>query len=417
MSEVLFRATAEPVASRSQLLSLLSDACELEHGLLCTYLFAAFSLKQDLSEGGMTWQQQQKVRSWASQLYAIAAEEMLHLAQVWNLLAAIGGMPYYQRPRFPQPATYYAMNLPLKLAPFGADCLKRFIMYELPAHVSPEDVAQTLGLPKDQSPTSQDVTVGELYGQILSGFQTIPEAQLFVGNDDRQIGQDVVDFPDLIKVADRKTAAAAIQMIVGQGEGTSREDMNCHYGLFLRVLAEFEAEVAASDDAFAPVRIVAENPTTRVEGFEAEYGVSLIEDPYTHRVAAHFNEVYGLAMRMLQFTFSSTEVGDVAKSFASVAIVVMATVLKPIGEALMLLPLRAGSRLRAGPEFGLTRHVALPTDADVAMQLVRERLEELTQAARALAAEEHAPSQMANAARNLERYAAGLRLAPVQHGS
>lgn len=412
MNHVFPHTPVAPVTSRSRLLSLLSDACELEHGLLCSYLFAAFSLKQDLSEGGMTWQQQQLARAWASQLYAIAAEEMLHLAQAWNLLAAIGGMPYYQRPRFPQPASYYALNLPLKLEPFGADSLKRFIMYELPAHVAPEDMARQLGLPTGQSPTSRDLTVGELYGLILSGFETIPEAKLFVGSADRQIGRDIVDFPDIIKVTNAKTAAAAIHMIVGQGEGTIRDDINCHYGMFLRVLAEFEAEVAAAGDAFAPVRSVAENPTTRIVGFET--GVSVIEDEYTHRVAEHFNEVYGLMMRMLQFTFSgSTEVGDVAKSFASASIVVMATVLKPIGEALMLLPLRPGSPLRAGPEFGLLRHVALPTEGAVALRLVRERLDELIGDAQALAADAKAPSQMANAARNLERYSAGLGRAPT----
>ncbi len=43
--------------TRSKLLSLLSEACELEHGLACSYLFSAFSLKQELSEG-LTWEQQ-----------------------------------------------------------------------------------------------------------------------------------------------------------------------------------------------------------------------------------------------------------------------------------------------------------------------------------------------------------------------
>lgn len=94
--------SADPAAipSRSRLLSLLTEACELEHGLACSYLYAAFSLKQDLAEGGLTWRQLQAVRLWASEIYMIAAEEMLHLAQVWNILAAVGGSPHYGRPNF-----------------------------------------------------------------------------------------------------------------------------------------------------------------------------------------------------------------------------------------------------------------------------------------------------------------------------
>ena len=83
--------------SRSDLLSLLSQACEFEHALACSYLYTSFSLKQEISEG-IDWRQQQLVRRWAADIFAVAAEEMLHFAQVWNIMAAIGGNPYYWRP-------------------------------------------------------------------------------------------------------------------------------------------------------------------------------------------------------------------------------------------------------------------------------------------------------------------------------
>jgi hypothetical protein len=395
----------EPVTTRSHLLSLLSDACELEHALLCSYLFAAFSLKQDLSEGGMTWQQQQKVRAWAGQLYAVAAEEMLHLAQAWNLLAAIGGMPYYQRPAFPQPATYYPMNLLLGLTPFSEATLKRFVMYELPAHVSPEKMAKQLDLPADQSPKSHDLTVGELYGLILSGFETISASDLFVGDPSRQVGADVVDFPDIIKVTNQQSARAAILMIVGQGEGTERDDLNCHFGMFLRVLDDLRSETAKSGAEFDPVRQVVENPITRFRGLESIQGATLIEEAYANAVANFFNDVYGLTMQMLQFTFSSsTEISPVAKTFASDAIVVMTTVLKPIGESLMLLPAHNGSSVCAGPEFGLSRHVSLPTEPDIAQIIVGERFNELLNLGKQLSDDVRAPMYLANAVRNLALY-------------
>jgi hypothetical protein len=48
---------------------------------------------KDIAEGGMTWEEQQKVRRWAAQIYFVASQEMLHLALVWNLTTAIGGRP------------------------------------------------------------------------------------------------------------------------------------------------------------------------------------------------------------------------------------------------------------------------------------------------------------------------------------
>src|ERR1051325_1187964 len=98
MTTVKYKAA---VRNRSDLLSLLSEACELEHGLACSYLFSAFTIKQSTEEG-LSPLQIQYTRKWAAQIFLVASQEMLHLAQVWNLLKAIGGTPYYFRPNFPQ---------------------------------------------------------------------------------------------------------------------------------------------------------------------------------------------------------------------------------------------------------------------------------------------------------------------------
>jgi len=45
---------AEPaltVDTREELVYLLGQACEIEHGLMCEYLYAQFSLKRGLDEG------------------------------------------------------------------------------------------------------------------------------------------------------------------------------------------------------------------------------------------------------------------------------------------------------------------------------------------------------------------------------
>src|SRR5512146_924956 len=42
------------IEHREALIYMLCEAAELEHGIMCQYLFAAFSLKQSAGEGGMT---------------------------------------------------------------------------------------------------------------------------------------------------------------------------------------------------------------------------------------------------------------------------------------------------------------------------------------------------------------------------
>src|SRR2546421_7001389 len=101
------RSHIAPVTTREELIYLLSRASELEHGLACIYLFAAYSLKNDVSEGGMTDDQAALVRGWRWHLAAVAIEEMFHLAQVSNLLTAIGGAPHFKRTNFPMPASAY----------------------------------------------------------------------------------------------------------------------------------------------------------------------------------------------------------------------------------------------------------------------------------------------------------------------
>src|ERR671933_2986406 len=80
------------VENREELIFLLTEASELEHMLMLEYLFAALSLKTDASEG-LTEEQLEAVRRWERVISEGAAQEMLHLASVSNLLTAISGAP------------------------------------------------------------------------------------------------------------------------------------------------------------------------------------------------------------------------------------------------------------------------------------------------------------------------------------
>lgn len=375
---------------RSDLLKLLCEAAELEHGIACSYLYAGFSLKRDLSEGGMTWEEQQKVRRWAAQIYFVASQEMLHLALVWNLTTAIGGTPYYLRPNFPQKSKYYPLNARLALEPFGLRSLRRFILYERPQDLSPgRDLRKLLAFEGEDPEQIDFGSIGELYALIESGFRNIDEHELFIGTPDQQITRDLIHFQEIVSVVDRVSAIKAIETITEQGEGTRHDRQDSHYGAFIAILNELLAS-KTSGSQFSPARPAMLNPSAFAEG---DYGADAnpIEDGCAALVAGLFDSVYSLMLRMLTwgFEFNSPDSQDQVRIFCSVAIDLMPRVLLPIGEGLMLMP--AGSKYpgkTAGPGFGLTRHVMLPPNIGAATLLCRERLNELASIGSAIVAEQ-----------------------------
>src|SRR3984893_180734 len=125
MLNTIDRSHLGPVTSREELIFLLNRASELEHGLACVYLFAAYSLKYESNEGGVTDDQLIMVRGWKRRLASVAVEEMLHLAQVSNLLTAIGGAPHFKRMNFPLPSTTFPFGIALSLEPFSQATIAR----------------------------------------------------------------------------------------------------------------------------------------------------------------------------------------------------------------------------------------------------------------------------------------------------
>jgi hypothetical protein len=306
------------ISTRSDLLKLLCEAAELEHGIACSYLYAGFSLKRDISEGGITWEEQQTVRRWAAQIYFIASQEMLHLALVWNMTTAIGGTPYYLRPNFPQPSKYCNW-CSIELEPFGPRSLRRFILYEHPQDIAPaRKLKRLLALAGEDAEEIEFGTVGEMYRLIESGFRSIPEKDLFIGSKTQQMTSDRVHFPDLVAVVDRDSAIAAIEEITHQGEGRAQDREDSHFGVFVGMLKEI---LDAKSGDFSPARPAMRNPSARME---RSYGAKSnpIGNPLAAQVAALFDSVYSLMLRILAWSFEFNSAGAEAqiRKVCSVAI-------------------------------------------------------------------------------------------------
>ena len=371
---------------RSDLLTLLSEACEIEHGLACSYLYAAFSIKQSVDEN-VSAEQLQHIRKWASEIFYIASQEMLHLSQVWNLQKSIGGSPYYFRPNFPQGSKYYPFHLPLKLEPFSLEALQRFLLYELPSnHVSSEGQPESeeayakkhFGFFSEDNYNYQ--TVGELYQLIEHGFDTIDEKRLFIGDPALQTGPGEIDFKEILKVTDRITAKAAIEMIMHQGEGTKEDQEDCHFGLFKSIQVQYKSFLN-EDPTFMPARNIIINPIVFNKGNYAAGSGELIVHPVTRDVADVFDDCYNLMLQALQHCFANTINDKIFnKQIASFAIQMMVRVIKPMGELLTRLPAFMDPDLKkAGAAFGLGRHVSLPDNNNLAKIMIRERATEINE--------------------------------------
>src|SRR5690349_12464701 len=113
------------IEHRQALLYTLSKASELEHLIICMYLYTSFSLKREASEG-LPEELVPTVNGWRRQLLKIAEQEMLHLALVQNLLTAVGGGPHLARPNFPVPPRAFPARIQIALLPFSEEALRHF---------------------------------------------------------------------------------------------------------------------------------------------------------------------------------------------------------------------------------------------------------------------------------------------------
>ena len=110
------------VTHRKRLVALLTEAAELEHALMCQYLYAALSMKRRTEEG-VTWRQLELMRRWEASIMLVARQEMEHLGLVCNLLTAIGEAPWLTRPNLPLGPREYDLEVTLELARLSEETL------------------------------------------------------------------------------------------------------------------------------------------------------------------------------------------------------------------------------------------------------------------------------------------------------
>ncbi len=405
---------------REALIYTLGKAAELEHLVMLQYLFAAFSLKQNVNEG-LSTETLGAVQRWRKTLLSIAEQEMLHLALVQNLLTAVGAAPRLARPNFPMPAYSYPAGVRIELLPFGEAALRHFAFLERPDGMDIEDaegfeaIARAVALPHDEKdeivPHLQEFdTIGQLYRSIQAGLAYLAERlgpdRLFIGPANAQATEEHFRWAELVAVTDLSSAQRAIDTIVEQGEGARGEWRDAHFGRLLGILDEY-LEIKGADPEFEPARpVVAANVRQQATGVV----VPLISDPGTTRCMDLLNVSYEVLLQLLSRYFAHTdESPEQLEVLADVSVGLMFTAIKALGTVVTTLPIGPDMPgVTAGPGFELFYQVDyLLPHQEAAWVLMEERLRDAAAFA-VRCGELCTPALMeplAKVARALEKYA------------
>jgi len=378
------------VQDREELIFLLCEAAEFEHAVMCTYLYAMWSLKRAEGEG-VTSDELAAIDRWRAQFRQVAREEMLHLALVNNILASLGAAPHLWKPEFPVRPGHFPADVVMRLSPFSGAALDHFLYIERPETDHIADGAgfdhanryQRAARPDLLSPTPQDyASQGHLYHGIERGLARLVEQwgedKVFVGHDQAQVCGAEFGLPGLFKVSDLKSAYRALEEIVTQGEGAPAHSETSHYARFAQVKREY-VQLKEARPAFEPARPAAENPTL---SDAPRPDLTRITNPTAAKTVDLGNAIYALMMRVLAQVFSPAPLPNELRAGLAVGSTELMYLLQMVGEAATMLAAGDG-KTTAGVTFSLPRSAGQLVQS-CAGQILSERTRELGQAAAAL---------------------------------
>ena len=379
------------VQDREELIYLLCEAAEFEHTVMCTYLYAQWTLKRDVSEG-VTPAELAAIERWRRSLAQVALEEMLHLSLVNNLLAAIGAAPHLWRPAFPVRPGHFPADVVMDLRPFSEAALDHFMFIERPEGILVADGAgfahgsryRRLARPDLLAPSPQDyASQGHLYHGVLQGLvrlaEQLGEERIFVGHGQAQVSPDEFGLPGLFRITDLASARRAVEEIVLQGEGAPAHRADSHFARFSAIRAELGA-LRSARPTFAPARPVVQNPILG-DGGVARGGVRIVE-PVASRVVDLGNSIYTLMIRALSQVFAPAPLPRDLRASLATSTSTMMSLMVRVGELATRLP--AGTDgLNAGLNFELPGSSG-PLVQQCAARILGERASELAGATRRL---------------------------------
>ena len=399
--------------SREQLIHRLYEAAELEHNLMCTYLYAAFSLRTSTDEG-LTAAEAEATTRWRKAIIGIAVEEMAHLAAVWNITSALGGQPRFGRFNFPLDIGILPASINVKLAPFNEAVIQHFVFLERPmdsTEIEGDGFAPELQFTRASpspriTPMALDYdTVGVFYQAIEDNLREFVEAHgeadALCGDPQLQMGPTELSLDGVKPVICIKTALAALASIVEQGEGAPDHSESSHFAKFSQIRAEFAALKRVNPE-FAPAFPSATNPVLRRPA-RATNRV-WIEDEEAAKAVDCANTGYQLMLRLLAYSYVIPR--GTEKGLAIGLAIDLMRAVSLLGERAARLPAGPSNpHCNAGVSFTALRDAAPFPPGLAARRFFTERFEELAVATAALDATDPRSSQAARLIEGLAKRA------------
>ncbi|MET0280502.1 MAG: ferritin-like domain-containing protein [Steroidobacteraceae bacterium] len=380
--------------NREHLLHALYEAAELEHNLMCTYLYAAWSLK-DGTDPGVTDAQHAMLARFRQSIMRVAIEEMSHLVSVWNITVALGGAPHIGRLNFPLEPGALPASMVVRLSPFSRNTLQHFIYLERPESSSEPDglgfeppatyargnqATRYTPMPADYA------TVGGFYASLKSQLEQFiaerGEDAAFSGDPELQIAGSSFGLAQARPVRCGRTAGEAFDAIVREGEGAASESVDSHFLRFMSVRDGLD-ELLRADPDFRPAHPAATNPVLRAPPIPQ--GRVWIDDADAVATVDLANAAYGLMLRVLAYAYAvpTSEPRKAAMIRLSISLMRAVT---PLAEAAARLPAGPSNPgVNAGMSFVALRDSAALPPGHGADLFVAERLREFAAGAARLA--------------------------------
>lgn len=389
--------SAQPprLPDRELMLHGLYEAAELEHNLMCTYLYAAFSLKGGEADG-LRPEEAEAVNRWRRVLLGVAVEEMGHLTAVWNITAALGGSPRFGRANFPLDPGNLPASVVVKLAPFTPETLQHFVFLERPRDSTEPDGEGFASERRYQrgndaarlTPMALHYdTVGDFYavmsGALRSLVSQYGEDATFGGDPALQLSPNELVLNGAKPVRCLKTALAAFDAIVLQGEGAAQDTEGSHFQRFVAVRDELRALQRKNPD-FVPAFAAATNPVLRAP--PRPEGRVWIENADAVATVDLANAAYGLMLRLIAYTYVLRGPSPEKALAVNLSLGLMRA-LAPLAERAARLPAGPSNPgCNAGVSFIALRDAAPLPPGRSARRFFVERFTQLAEAGAALSA-------------------------------
>ncbi len=298
------------ITTPEDLHAALRTAAELEHGLMCLYLFAAFTVQRDDPDP----LRRHHILALERELLTIAHEEMRHLAYVWELQRNLGQPPHAQLPQFDvveRTIGGIQWRWDLRLGPIDKPMCDRLLRFESP-HDAGDATDNVCGLHLAIAAALDTMTAD---GVLPYDGQT----PAFTGSWSRFVGTALLSDP--------QEASKALRTLVADADATSP---GSHAHRVRAIAAMLDALPEASRHA-VPVRGDKAGTTTE-------------------QIAALCDDAHSLILASMLAIPQASEAQREPQRY--IARRVMSGILRPLIEVLTALPPVGGHS--AGPAFAVT---------------------------------------------------------------